>query len=425
MLQTLFHIPHEVGGIPVFGVGLALGLWALFSLALMIHLVRRQGFNTDTWSYVPLLALFGAAIVWVIPAVSDAQGLPIRGYGTMLLVAIASATGLLAWRARRGGLDPEVALSILFWAFVPGILGARAFYVIEYWADFQRPTLLQTLGAVFNVAQGGLVVYGSFLAGLVGVIVFAVKSRMPLLAVADLVAPAAMLGLALGRVGCLLNGCCFGGPCDLPWAVTFPWGSPAHVRQVQVGEIFLHGLKLASDPLHAVIAEVEHGSPAEQAGLRAGMRIVAVNGSPVANADMARAILFSLHTPGMPILVTTAPGNRPHRWVLTAPVPRSHPVHPTQVYSTINGLLLCLLLMAYDPFRRRDGELIALALTIYPITRFLLEAIRTDELAIFGTGMSISQNVSLLLLLIAAGLWWYVLRQPRGVAYGGTANAAA
>jgi phosphatidylglycerol:prolipoprotein diacylglycerol transferase len=259
----------------------------------------------------------------------------------------------------------------------------------------------------------------------VGVVAFAVKSRMPLLAVADLVAPAAMLGLALGRIGCLLNGCCFGGACDLPWAVTFPWGSPAHVRQAQADEIYLHGLKFAPDPRAAVIAEVEHGAPAEQAGLRAGMRIASINGTPVWNADAARAMLFSVHEPGAPLSIVTVPDNAPHRWVLAAPVPRSHPVHPTQAYGAINGLLLCLLLLAYDPFRRRDGELIALALTVYPITRFLLEAIRTDELAIFGTGMSISQNVSLLVLLLAAGVWCYVLRQPRGLAYGGTGNAAA
>jgi phosphatidylglycerol:prolipoprotein diacylglycerol transferase len=419
VLPTLFHIPRELGGFPVFGVGLALGLWCLFSVVLLVHLVRRQGFNADTWSYVPLLALIGAAIVWVIPAVSDAKGLPIRGYGMMLLLAIASATGLLAWRARRGGLDPEVALSILFWAFVPGIIGARLFYVIEYWPDFHKPSFGQTVWAVLNVTQGGLVVYGSFLAGLGGVVAFAIKSRLPLLAVADLVAPAAMLGLALGRIGCMLNGCCFGGACDLPWAVTFPWGSPAHARQSQLGELFLHGLKLTPDPRRAVVAEVEHGSPAEQAGLRAGMQIAAINGNFVPGADAARAVLLSLDEPGMPILVTTVPGNVPHRWVCVGPVPRSHPVHPTQLYGAVNGLILCLLLLAYDPFRRRDGELIALAMTLYPLNRFLLEAIRTDELAIFGTGMSISQNVSLLVLLFTAALWYYVLRRPRGLAFGG------
>ena len=61
------------------------------------------------------------------------------------------------------------------------------------------------------------------------------------------------------------------------------------------------------------------------------------------------------------------------------------------------------LLWAYFPFRRRDGELIALLLTIHPITRFLLEIIRTDEPAVFGTGLSISQNISILLLAAGVG----------------------
>ena len=100
------------------------------------------------------------------------------------------------------------------------------------------------------------------------------------------------------------------------------------------------------------------------------------------------------------------------RLSLTTPPPRSHPVHPTQIYGSIGALLICLLLLAYDPFRRRDGELWALMLTVYAVTRFLEEVIRTDEPPILGTGMTVSQNVSLLLLLAAMGLWYYVLRQP-------------
>jgi phosphatidylglycerol---prolipoprotein diacylglyceryl transferase len=100
-----------------------------------------------------------------------------------------------------------------------------------------------------------------------------------------------------------------------------------------------------------------------------------------------------------------------------APPARSLPVHPTQLYSAVDGALLGWFLWAYFPFRRRDGELIALLLTIHPVTRFLLEIIRTDEPAVFGTGMSISQNISILLLACGAGLWWYLLRQPRGVAW--------
>ena len=97
-----------------------------------------------------------------------------------------------------------------------------------------------------------------------------------------------------------------------------------------------------------------------------------------------------------------------------APPSRTLPVHPTQIYSMIDALLLCLLLLAYDPFRRRDGELFALMLTVYPVTRFLIESLRTDESAVFGTGLSIAQNISLLLLVLALGLWIYISRRPKG-----------
>ena len=92
------------------------------------------------------------------------------------------------------------------------------------------------------------------------------------------------------------------------------------------------------------------------------------------------------------------------------------PIHPTQLYSAVDGLILCLFLLAYYPYRRRDGEVIALLLSIYPITRFLIEMIRDDEGAVAGTGLTISQNLSLICLGIVGLLWLYILSQPRGTA---------
>ncbi len=69
------------------------------------------------------------------------------------------------------------------------------------------------------------------------------------------------------------------------------------------------------------------------------------------------------------------------------------------------------------PFRRRDGEVTAMALTLLPITRFMLEIIRTDEPAVFGTGLSISQNVSVLVLAAAIALWAWILTRPAGTAF--------
>ncbi len=515
--SNLFFIPLEVFGVPVFGFGLLLAVWVVFCLGMLVWLWWRQGFSADTWSYVPLLAVVGAILWWVLPAVCQPRGLPIRGWGTMVVVATVAATGLTLWRARRRGIDPELVLSLVFWLFLPGVVGARAFYVIEYWPAQYSPVyaehgLRALLGEVANMAEGGMVVYGAVLGGTLGLLAFVRRYRLAMLPICDLIAPGLVLGVAFGRIGCLLNGCCFGSVCDLPWAVTFPFNGASHVHQVQHGQTPVYGLKIAGGPdelpvithvepgspaaehglrpkqriaevngiaidvagvdkvrraqwallnahrLHVLIARtdgrqtrwtlddlplggpiyrlaqqqlyllglridgegaerpilaaVRSGSPAAREGLQAGDRIVGVNGRPVPSiGDFVSRLDEHKAAPWLAIKTTEA--STPAEWPIHVPLPRSRRVHPTQIYSSVNALLMCLLLLAYDPLRRRDGELFALMILLYPITRFLLEIIRTDESAVFGTGLSISQNVSLGLLAFAVGLWYYILRQPR------------
>jgi phosphatidylglycerol:prolipoprotein diacylglycerol transferase len=101
-------------------------------------------------------------------------------------------------------------------------------------------------------------------------------------------------------------------------------------------------------------------------------------------------------------------------WTVQGEAPRSRPVHPTQLYSLIDALLLCFLLLAYEPFKKHEGELTALLLTIHPLSRFLLEIIRVDEASVFNTGMSISQNISIAIFLGGIALWTYLfLRRPK------------
>ena len=71
MLRTVLLIPAEVAGYPVFGFGLLLALWAVASVVTLVWLVRRQGFNADTWGYVPILLLMGAIIAWLLPAICE------------------------------------------------------------------------------------------------------------------------------------------------------------------------------------------------------------------------------------------------------------------------------------------------------------------------------------------------------------------
>jgi phosphatidylglycerol:prolipoprotein diacylglycerol transferase len=330
----------------------------------------------------------------------------------MLLLGVVSGVALAAHEARRGGLDPEVVFSFAFYVFLGGIVGARLFYVIEYWPQFQRETVVDTVGAVLNVTQGGLVVYGSLIGGAGAGIGYLYTHRLPILAMADLVAPSLLLGLAIGRIGCLLNGCCHGGIChDQRLGITFPKGSPPYIQQCELGEMYGFHIAKSSTSKAAVVDKVEPNGLAAAAGLSRGTVIQSVNGVPVESYIAARAALRSLPAE---LFVETDQGTAHIR--LEKIPDRSRPVHPTQIYSTINAGLICLLLWAFYPFRRRDGEVFALALLLYPITRILLEAIRTDEPGQLGTSLTISQILSLVLFAISILLWVYILRRPRGTA---------
>ncbi|MCG8584518.1 MAG: prolipoprotein diacylglyceryl transferase, partial [Pirellulales bacterium] len=389
MLQTLFHVPDSIAGLPVFGFGLLFGLWLMASLAVMAYLVKQQGWTSETQSYLPVLIVIGVVIVFVLPALIEPGGVPIRGYGVMLLLAVVSGVGLCLHRARRMGLNPDIIYSLAFWMFIGGMLGARLFYIIEYWDQFQRESLGATIGAMINVAQGGLVVYGSLIGALIAFVAFVRRHKLPALALADLIAPGMALGLCLGRIGCLLNGCCYGGICEPPrfgsgWAVTFPAGSPPHQRQIESGQLNLHGMTIGYNSSGMLVVEqVAQGSPADVAGIKPNDRIRSVRGpgddstAVRSESDVKETLQLSTR-PGASLSVFVNDEPLPKIVTFANPLPRSRAVHPTQVYSSINAALICLLMLAVYPYRMRDGQVIALMLTIYPITRFLLEIIRTD-----------------------------------------------
>ncbi len=427
MYQTLFFIPAELAGFPVFGFGLLLFFWAVASITLLTRVVRRQGFNADTWSYVFILLLIGVIIRWVLPAVSEPQGLPIRGYGMMIMLGVIAGTWLATYRAKRVGLDPDLILSLIFWMIVPGIIGARAFYVIEYWREYAwaytQPGggLGPLIGGILNISKGGLVVYGSFFGGVAGMLLFLRKHHLPLLATCDLIAPSMVLGLAIGRIGCLLNGCCFGSVCDHSWAVTFPPESPPYRAQVERGQMY--GFTLSSHPkAEPRVLAVRDDSPAQHAGLKPGNLLRGINGEELSTTGQAYGLLDLAFYQQEPVEIQIENGPAITIPAIDPPA-RSLAVHPTQIYSVIDGAVLCLILLIFDRYRRRDGAVFALLMSIYPVTRFIIEGLRTDEAAVFGTGMSISQNVSLLILIVAAALWFYILRQPAGSAFETLKNA--
>ncbi|MFM7183524.1 MAG: prolipoprotein diacylglyceryl transferase [Planctomycetota bacterium] len=230
MRSTLFHLPTtlEIGGVtlPLFGFGILLAAWILVAGGGCAWVAARHGVRRAL-AIGPSLAIVALLLAWVLPVLDDGQGVPIRGYGVMLLVAAAAGTWLTIVRGRAIGIDADTILALATDVFIWGLVGARLFYVVQYREQFFRAdmSLLQSLAAIANIAAGGLVVFGSLPTAAVAVVRFAARRRIPLLRLADCIAPGLLLGLAVGRVGCFLNGCCYGGPCDLPWAVRFPTGS--------------------------------------------------------------------------------------------------------------------------------------------------------------------------------------------------------
>jgi phosphatidylglycerol:prolipoprotein diacylglycerol transferase len=146
------------------------------------------------------------------------------------MIALGFALGL--WTAsRRGlrdGIDPEKIIDSGTWLILGTIIGARALYVISYPEElFKHPLFPKAPWTeVFMVQRGGVVFYGGLIGASLACILFARRKKLPLWKLADVLAPSIALGYVFGRIGCLLNGCCYGRACGLPWAITYPASEP-------------------------------------------------------------------------------------------------------------------------------------------------------------------------------------------------------
>lgn len=160
---------------------------------------------------------------------------PVHWYGVMMALAFLAGLWTAGRRGRREGIASEKIVDIGPWLIVGGILGARTVYVATYW---QESFAGQPIGEIFMVQHGGLVFYGGLIGAALAGILFAAAKKLPLWKLADILAPSIALGYVFGRIGCLLNGCCYGRACDLPWAIHFPPGHETYPHGVHPTEIY-------------------------------------------------------------------------------------------------------------------------------------------------------------------------------------------
>ncbi len=141
----------------------------------------------------------------------------IYSYGLLFALGILSSLFYLSRQEPVAGMKKNQIIDLILLLTLLGVVGARMFFVIQNWAYYQSYPK-----EIFYFWEGGLVVYGGILSGFLGLLIFCRVKKVSLLDLSDLYFPALALAQSFGRIGCFLNGCCWGTAFYGSWAVQFP-----------------------------------------------------------------------------------------------------------------------------------------------------------------------------------------------------------
>ncbi|MFZ2147841.1 MAG: prolipoprotein diacylglyceryl transferase [Sedimentisphaerales bacterium] len=297
----------------------------------------------------------------------------LKSYGLMMVIGFLAAVYLIRRLSRNITPDPQLITNAALYSLIGGVVGARLFYVIHYFEHFKG-----NLASVFAVWYGGLELLGGVILAITIIFFYLLYHKLPIRHYLDILAIGLMLALAFGRIGCFLNGCCFGRPTELPWAVRFPYNSIPYLSQINAD------LERNRSAPHLELPQEEYLSFIDRDG----------NWHPKTYEDL---------TEQQKIEVTKGKY-------------RCLPVHPTQLYTSAGAAILCLIL--YFFWRRsqnagssktsgkifsKPGLTFALMFVLYGITRFFIEFLRDDNPFEFD-GLTISQILGIAMIVLGAVL---------------------
>ncbi|MCB9757163.1 MAG: prolipoprotein diacylglyceryl transferase [Candidatus Omnitrophica bacterium] len=160
------------------------------------------------------------------PTIGHIGPITIYSFGLMLAIAVMLCSFLLSRDAGKVGISQETIFDLVFWVILGGIVGARIFFILLNFSDFAADPK-----QIIMIANGGLAWQGGLVLGCLAGVFYVRKKNLSLSTMVDLAAPYLALGQAVGRIGCFLNGCCYGRP--VAWGIYFPvHGQHLHPTQL-------------------------------------------------------------------------------------------------------------------------------------------------------------------------------------------------
>lgn len=313
----------------------------------------------------------------------------INSYGVVMIVGFLLALQLAKFLARRIGHDPEVYVNAGIVALVAGVIGARLSHVIENWPQYSDAAdgFVRNFLQAVNLRSGGLTFYGGLLFAFPVTIAYGLLMKVPIRRGMDIVAPCVMVGLGIGRIGCLLNGCCYGATCDshFPAAVTYPYGTTPYIEQ------YATGAKDAPPELYVATGAGGAGRQRHRLVTREELR--------------KGAIEYRVHNETGKI--ETRQLALPDAARQAAAAERSLPVHPSQLYSTFTALLIAAICVCYLSLNPAPGRVMALMLMLEGPTRFILEMLRSEPaVGVAGLNWSFSMYIGVILFVAGIVMWF-------------------